>query len=257
MSENGLPAIHNYNDRQLVNARELHHFLESKREFATWIKDRIEKYGFIENEDYTSFDKIVKRENGATTRIEYGLTLEMAKELAMVENNEKGRTARRYFIECERKAKLAAAQPVQLPTMEEMAAHILSQHAKTKELSAHIEKQNAEIKRLLPKAELMEKVLDADERIDIGQACKILELPYGRNTFFKELRERGIFFKERNEPKQEYVKRGYFVMKEKWIDRNQHDSFCVIKVLVTQKGLAWLAEQFEVLPSSKKQAGME
>jgi len=90
--------------RKAVNARELHAFLESKQEFANWIKGRIEKYGFVENQDYSSFDNIVKRENGATVRKEYALSLDMAKELSMVENNEKGRLARKYFIECEKVA---------------------------------------------------------------------------------------------------------------------------------------------------------
>lgn len=88
--------------KKAVNARELHAFLENKREFATWIKQRIEQYGFVENQDYSSFDNIVKRENGATVRKEYALSIDMAKELSMVENNEKGRMARKYFIECEK-----------------------------------------------------------------------------------------------------------------------------------------------------------
>lgn len=88
--------------RKAVNARELHAFLGSKQEFANWIKSRIEKYGFVENQDYSSFDNIVKRENGATVRKEYALSLDMAKELSMVENNENGKMARKYFIECEK-----------------------------------------------------------------------------------------------------------------------------------------------------------
>lgn len=97
--------ITEHDGKQAVNARELHQFLESKREFATWIKQRIEQYEFVENQDYTSFDNIVKRENGATIRKEYALSIDMAKELSMVENNERGRQARKYFIECERKSK--------------------------------------------------------------------------------------------------------------------------------------------------------
>lgn len=75
------------------DARELWAALGSKQEFANWMKNRIENYGFQENADYCSFDKIVKRETGATTRKEYLLTMDTAKEIAMVENNEKGRMA--------------------------------------------------------------------------------------------------------------------------------------------------------------------
>ena len=88
-----------------VNARDLHIALESKQDFSTWIKKRIEKYGFEENTDFISFHKVVEREVGATKQIEYIITLDMAKELAMVENNSKGREVRRYFIEVEKKAK--------------------------------------------------------------------------------------------------------------------------------------------------------
>jgi len=85
----------------LVDARELHEFLGSKRQFANWIKSRIQRYGFKEGFDYTSFNKNVKRATGSSKTTEYVLTLNMAKELAMVENNEKGREARIYFIEAE------------------------------------------------------------------------------------------------------------------------------------------------------------
>jgi anti-repressor protein len=100
---NELIKIQQHNDQNLVDARELHAFLESGRDFSNWIKDRISKYSFIENQDYVSFAKIVERVTGATTRIEYGLTIDMAKELSMVEGNAKGKQARRYFIEIEKR----------------------------------------------------------------------------------------------------------------------------------------------------------
>lgn len=107
---------------------------------------------------------------------------------------------------------------------------------------------------LEPKAELMDKVMDTDQKIDVGQAAKILQLPFGRNTLFQKLREKGVFFSNRNEPKQEYIKRGYFDMKEKWIERDNHDGFMVVKVLVTQKGLDFIAKLFEVVKPSKQLA---
>ena len=87
--------------KRAVNARDLHAFFESKQDFSTWIKNRIRQYDFIEDVDFT-LHKIVERGNsGAQTKIEYALTINMAKELSMVENNAKGKQARRYFIECE------------------------------------------------------------------------------------------------------------------------------------------------------------
>lgn len=107
---------------------------------------------------------------------------------------------------------------------------------------------------LEPKAELMDRVMDTDQKIDIGQAAKILQLPFGRNTLFQKLREKGIFFNNRNEPKQDYINRGYFELKEKWIDRDNHDGFMVVKVLVTQKGLDYLGRVFNVIKEPKQMA---
>ena len=88
------------NGEQLVSARELHEFLESKQEFTNWFKNRIEKYGFLENEDFMT----ILSKSGGRPQTNYILKLDMAKELSMVEANEKGSQARRYFIECEKKA---------------------------------------------------------------------------------------------------------------------------------------------------------
>lgn len=85
-----------------VNARELHAFLKVKRDFSNWIKGRISKYDFIENQDFIVFAKIGENLNGGRPSIEYATTLDMAKELSMVENNEQGKQARRYFIKCEK-----------------------------------------------------------------------------------------------------------------------------------------------------------
>ena len=90
------------NGEQLVSARDLHEFLEVKSKFADWIKNRIEKYGFEENQDFVTISKNL--ENGGR-EIDYILKLDMGKELSMVEGNEKGSQARKYFIACEKKSK--------------------------------------------------------------------------------------------------------------------------------------------------------
>ena len=100
---------------QLVDARLLHDFLGVGKDFTTWIKLRIRQYGFVENQDYllTQTGEQVPHQGGlrAVDRAVYLLTLDMAKELAMVERTPKGRQARRYFIECE-KALHARSQAV-------------------------------------------------------------------------------------------------------------------------------------------------
>lgn len=104
-----------------VNARELHANIESRQQFGNWIQNRIEKYGFRENEDYCSFNKSIKRENGATVVKEYIISLEMAKELAMVENTPKGREVRKYFIEVERNFSIGKKQFMQVREQVDLA----------------------------------------------------------------------------------------------------------------------------------------
>lgn len=92
-----------------VNAREIHEFLEVKTKFADWIKRAIEKYDFIENQDFT----ILKNGNGSNAFIDYIVTLEMGKELAMLENNPKGKEIRKEFIDFELKGKTLINQQSQ------------------------------------------------------------------------------------------------------------------------------------------------
>ena len=124
------PQTINGNAVETVSARELHTFLEVGRDFSTWIKDRISKYEFVENTDYIMLPKTGELENkGLQGKIEYFVTLDMAKQLAMVENNEKGMQVRKYFIECEKQLN---AQQSQLPTtyLEALEALLASEKEK-------------------------------------------------------------------------------------------------------------------------------
>jgi phage anti-repressor protein len=87
-----------------VNARDLHCFMTVKSEFNNWIKNRIDEFGFLEHKDFEVFVNYYENSKGGRPTKEYALTMDMAKELCMVERNEKGRQARAYFIECEKKA---------------------------------------------------------------------------------------------------------------------------------------------------------
>ena len=99
----GVPA-------NVCDGRALHTFLAVGKRFASWIAERIEKYGFVEEVDYRAISQ--KREIGrGKGKTDYHLSLDMAKELSMVENNTKGREARRYFIDCEREALAARSGP--------------------------------------------------------------------------------------------------------------------------------------------------
>ena len=96
-------------EQTCVDARFLHAYLQSARQFTDWMNDRLQKYGFEEGSDFecVSQKSETQRANGqrgATIKKDYRISLDMAKELGMVENNDRGREARRYFIAMERKA---------------------------------------------------------------------------------------------------------------------------------------------------------
>ncbi len=96
---------------QAIDARGFHSFLGVGRDFSNWIKDRIELGLFIEGKDYVVFASLGENHQGGRPLKEYGLSISMAKELSMLERNEQGKLARKYFIECEER--LVAVAPEQ------------------------------------------------------------------------------------------------------------------------------------------------
>ncbi|ENY5622301.1 antA/AntB antirepressor family protein [Campylobacter coli] len=151
-----------------ANVENLFCYLEVNSKFADWIKNRINQYDFIENQDY-----IIKEVfTGRRPRKEYYVTLDMAKELCMVENNEKERQARRYFIECEKRLK-----NLEQEKMEKLAFHqSLGYKSQLKQQKEHYEnkikalkydlekKKQLSFKRKLSQKELLElrKILARD-----------------------------------------------------------------------------------------------
>jgi phage anti-repressor protein len=126
-------------DVNAVNARELWTKLESKRQFTDWIKQRIEQYDFVEGVDYLIHKFVNNPETGGRPTIDYFISLDMAKELSMVENNEQGKKARRYFIECEKQAK---SKPRRIDHLSPEVISVLKQ-ARTVQLAMVMGKQQA------------------------------------------------------------------------------------------------------------------
>ncbi|EIX1385087.1 antA/AntB antirepressor family protein [Campylobacter coli] len=188
-----------YNDKTIgaeinsANAREIFQFLNSEQEYSNWIKNRISHYNFIENQDYIIEIVYTK----GRPRKEYYVTLDMAKELCMVENNEKGRQARRYFIECEKRLK-----NLEQEKMQKLAFHqSLGYKSQLKQQKEHYEnkikalkydlehKKELSFKRKLSKEELLElrKILARD----YGMICikewemSLVAEKIGKDTVFK------------------------------------------------------------------------
>lgn len=103
-----------------VDARQLHKFLEVGKAFPAWITERIESFGFLDNQDFVILSESGFNSGAGRPQKNYALTLDMAKELSMVERNARGKEARLYFIECERQAK-------QQPTIQDPSTRALIQ----------------------------------------------------------------------------------------------------------------------------------
>ena len=145
--EFGLVQVYEDNkERRLVNARELHAFLESKQEFANWVKARLEKYGFISGEDYLIILSNRDGDGVGKPKTEYLLTIDTAKEISMVENNVKGRQVRKYFIECERRLKAAsgAISACDAEKLKQQAKRLEIMDRNSRNRQAHILKSVAE-----------------------------------------------------------------------------------------------------------------
>ncbi|WP_052137589.1 phage antirepressor KilAC domain-containing protein [Campylobacter sputorum] len=196
-----------YESVNSVNARELWGKLESKQDFSTWIKKRLDEVGAIENYDYSLLHKKMEQDFtgnfGGNNKIEYIITLDLAKHFAMLERNEKGRLIRQYFIECERK--LQSLAPTTLLEALELAVE------KEKEV------QSLRLEQLANKPYVVfAKAVEAGATsINIGDYAKILcedkSLNVGQKRLFKWLRDNGYLMRD-NKPYQKYLDNGYFEM---------------------------------------------
>ncbi|MGV0399416.1 antA/AntB antirepressor family protein [Corynebacterium segmentosum] len=144
---NELIPIQNNDGAQAVMGRDLHQFLEVSTRYNDWIARLIEKYGFIAGQDF--YSKMSKTPNGGRPSENHVLTLDMAKEISMVQNNDKGRQARAYFLECERRAK----EPAELSPEELMARAIKVADHTIKELEAKTADQALALEAAKPKVE--------------------------------------------------------------------------------------------------------
>ena len=192
---------------QQVNARELHKFLGSRRNFADWIKERIEHCDFVENVDYISFSQICEKPKGGRPKVEYILTIAAAKELSMMEGTERGKQARRYFLACEEKLRKLMSMPsykIDDPIararrwaneQEEKLRQLDGMQTQLMEQGQQIVALQEEKKENKGKLDFVNQVLTSETCYTSTQMAKELDVKSGR-TLHKMLRDAGVMFWE-------------------------------------------------------------
>lgn len=221
--------------RITISARDLYQFLEATERFNSWF-ERMKQYGFIDGEDFTSVKSFTLVNNGAQRELDdYQLTIETAKEIAMLQRNEKGKQARQYFIRIEK----------EWNSPEKVMARALSIANK------EIAKLTLSINELKPKAIFADAVTTSKTSILIGELAKILKqngIEIGQNRFFEWLRENGYLMKygsSKNMPTQKSMEQGLFEIKERTIN-NPDGSIRVTKTSkITGKGQMYFVNLFK------------
>lgn len=213
-------------ERITVSARDLYEFLEATERFNSWF-DRMKQYGLTEGEDFNPLKSLrVQTEGNREVQREvddYQLTIDTAKQIAMLQRNEKGTQARKYFIQVEN----AWNSP------EKVMARALEIAHKT---IATLEIENKEMK---PKALFADAVAQSDTSILVYDLAKLIcqnGVKIGGNRLWTWLRNNGYIFKHSCEPTQKSMEMKLFEVIERTVQRSGHDPKVTRTTRVTGKG---------------------
>lgn len=239
----------------LVSGRELHEFLEVKTKYGDWMKRMIE-YGFVENVDFSVFLKNEQDDTafgGVRKVTDHALKLDMAKEISMIQRNEKGKEARQYFIEIEKKYK--QQQPKLPTTYKEALLALVEEVEKNEQLQLVNQIKDQQIAEMKPKVTYVDMVLQCQDLLTTTQIAD----DYGMSAqrFNKLLHEQGIQYKQSGQWLL-YVKfKGEGYTKSDTIPYRRTDGSEGVNILTkwTQKGRLFLYETLKtkgILPTMEQ-----
>lgn len=228
----------NYEGEQpTVSARDLHEALEIKSKYADWFKN-MSAYGFVENMDYFTFSKNL--ENGGRT-IDHNISVDMAKQICMIQRSEKGKLYRQYFVDLEKAWN----------TPEQVMARALKLADRTIDtLKEDNKKLIEENERMKPKEIFADAVSASTSSILIGDLAKLLRqngVDTGQKRLFEQLRNEGYLMKtgsSRNMPTQRYVADGLFQIKETVISNPDGSVRMTKTTKVTGKGQQYFLNKY-------------
>jgi anti-repressor protein len=235
ISSNIIP-IRREEGKATVNARDLHTFLEVGKDFSTWIKDRVEQYDFTEGEDFQAISHSpISGSGNRGARIDYILTMEMAKELSMVERTPRGKQARQYFIECEKNLAKASADPLAILRDPAAMRELLLGYADQVIALEH------KVETLAPKAAGLDRLAETAGTYCITDAAKSLGIPPKR--LFETLEAKGWIYRRGKEwlPMQSKQNAGLMDCKVVSFETSDGER-STTQARVTAKGLARLSE---------------
>lgn len=218
---NELIKINYESDRPTVLARDLHEFLEVKTAYKDWFP-RMCEYGFTEGEDFCSF---LSGSTGGRPATDAQLTIDMAKEICMLQRNEKGKQARQYFLQLEKEWNSPEAVMARALRMAQEKLE------RVKAINSNLTVQNAIMQ---PKAEYFDGLCDRESLTGIRETAKLLGLK--QNEFVKWLIERRYVYRDKRGrlmPYAEYVDSGLLEIKETY---NEKTDWTGVQTLVTVKG---------------------
>lgn len=206
-------------ERITVSARDLHKALEVSTDFNHWFT-RMCEYGFEAQKDFTTF---LSESTGGRPSQDAQITLDMAKEIAMLQRTEKGKEVRKYFIQIEK----------EWNSPERVMARALTIANKT---IATLELENKEMK---PKALFADAVAQSDTSILVYDLAKLIcqnGVKIGGNRLWTWLRDNGYIFKHSCEPTQKSMEMKLFEVIERTVQRSGHDPKVTRTTRVTGKG---------------------
>ena len=198
------------NSNNTVSARELHAFLESKERFSKWF-NRMLGYGFELGKDFASVPKSTPVNNGGIQMLEdHEITLDMAKEISMLQRSEKGKQARTYFINCEKKLKEVVKKP--LTTLEQLKLHYLALEEQNKELK-QVKADVTDLKNNMPLFNIECKDLQQAVR---AKGCEVLG-GYGSKAYKSNSIRQKVYTDIQHQLKREFGVTRYEAIKRQYL----------------------------------------
>ena len=222
------------NNDNKVSGRELHGFLDVGERFTDWIKRMID-YGFTEGIDFDSFSEKSDKPSGGRPSVDYRMSIEMAKEICMIQRTEKGKQARQYFIECERRLK-GQEQPVTLE--QQMAQGLLAAQKLLDTTRLELAQTKQIVNELQPKASYYDLILQSKSVMSVSKIAK----DFGKSAVWlnKKLEEKKVQYSQGGVwlLYQKYAEKGYTQSTSHVID----DEHSRLLTKWTQKGRLFIYE---------------